>query len=112
MLSLLVNVSLFRYFGDGPEWPAGGTDRDQCKESWWWNLLYINNFEVKKGVGAVSFFILLAKILEIDTPKINKQLTGKHNQVRKPISVTPRKIYYTKGVILQMKGVKTHLKAK
>ena len=35
-----------------------------------------------------------------------------NHYLRKPISVTPRKIYYTKGVITRVKGVKTHLKAK
>ena len=58
MLSLLAQVALFRYFGDGPEWPAAGVEKDQCKESWWWNLLYINNFEVKEHVASVRSFIL------------------------------------------------------
>ena len=41
-----------------------------------------------------------------------KFVTSFYALLRKPISVTPRKIYYIKGVITRMKGVKTHLKAK
>ena len=53
MLSLLVEVAFFKYFGDGPQWPYAGIEYDECKKSWWWNLLYINNFDVRKNVPAV-----------------------------------------------------------
>ena len=43
---------------------------------------------------------------------MKKKILEYKANVRKPISVTLRKIYYTKGVITRMKGVKTHLKAK
>ena len=48
-----MDVGLVRYMGDGPGWPEDGLEQDQCSESWWWNLLYINNFEIKDGVPSV-----------------------------------------------------------
>ncbi|GFY58014.1 nose resistant to fluoxetine protein 6 [Trichonephila inaurata madagascariensis] len=35
---------LFSYTGSGPVWPTYGTN-PVCKESWWWNLFFINNFQ-------------------------------------------------------------------
>ncbi|XP_033763400.1 nose resistant to fluoxetine protein 6-like [Pecten maximus] len=43
MLVLFVDVALLRYFGNGPFWPEGGFERDFCEDTWWTNLLYINN---------------------------------------------------------------------
>lgn len=43
MLVLFVDVALVRYFGDGPLWPEGGFEFDFCEDTWWTNLLYINN---------------------------------------------------------------------
>ncbi|XP_060069287.1 nose resistant to fluoxetine protein 6-like [Ylistrum balloti] len=43
MLVLFVEVTLTRYFNDGPFWPEGGFERDFCEDTWWTNLLYINN---------------------------------------------------------------------
>ncbi|XP_069123536.1 nose resistant to fluoxetine protein 6-like [Argopecten irradians] len=42
MLVLFLNMSLFRYLGDGPGWPNDGIEAT-CRETWWTNLLYINN---------------------------------------------------------------------
>ncbi|XP_025112800.1 nose resistant to fluoxetine protein 6-like [Pomacea canaliculata] len=44
MLILLLYVCLGPYWGSGPMWPDKQPDRDNCKMSWWTNLLYINNF--------------------------------------------------------------------
>ncbi|XP_060075442.1 nose resistant to fluoxetine protein 6-like [Ylistrum balloti] len=44
MLVLMVNACLSRYWGDGPFWPKDGFERNYCEDSWWKNLLYINNF--------------------------------------------------------------------
>ncbi|KAK3088864.1 hypothetical protein FSP39_024750, partial [Pinctada imbricata] len=44
MLLLLFDVGLLRYLGDGPFWPRQGFETNQCKNNWWWNLLYLNNF--------------------------------------------------------------------
>ncbi|GFY45665.1 nose resistant to fluoxetine protein 6 [Trichonephila inaurata madagascariensis] len=35
---------LFSYMGSGPVWPTYSTN-SVCKESWWWNLFFINNFQ-------------------------------------------------------------------
>ncbi|XP_021346367.1 nose resistant to fluoxetine protein 6-like, partial [Mizuhopecten yessoensis] len=43
MLMLFIDMSLFRYVGDGPFWSKEGTDGKFCRSSWWTNLLYINN---------------------------------------------------------------------
>ncbi|XP_015911602.2 nose resistant to fluoxetine protein 6 [Parasteatoda tepidariorum] len=37
------NVTMFKYIGKGPFWEED-SDVDICRENWWWNLLYINNF--------------------------------------------------------------------
>ncbi|XP_064616859.1 LOW QUALITY PROTEIN: nose resistant to fluoxetine protein 6-like [Liolophura sinensis] len=44
MLVLMFDTCLFRYLGDGPFWPQQGVEKDFCANSWWTNLLYINNF--------------------------------------------------------------------
>ncbi|KAK3087848.1 hypothetical protein FSP39_011445 [Pinctada imbricata] len=53
MLILLADVGLYRYIGDGPYW--SGFDEDNCKKTWWWNLLYINNFQVDKMTNQKVF---------------------------------------------------------
>ncbi|XP_033763776.1 O-acyltransferase like protein-like [Pecten maximus] len=44
MLVMMLDIVLFRYLGDGPMWTPDGLETDYCKESWWTNLLYVNNF--------------------------------------------------------------------
>ncbi|XP_052090838.1 nose resistant to fluoxetine protein 6-like [Mytilus californianus] len=44
MLVLMVYVSLFPYIGSGPVWKKDGAEYNYCKNSWYYNLLYINNF--------------------------------------------------------------------
>ena len=43
MLFLMFYVPLFKYWSNGPFWPQMGVEIDECKDSWWQNLLYINN---------------------------------------------------------------------
>ena len=43
MLVLGTHVSLFVYWGSGPVWPSKQGIEPFCKDSWWTNLLYINN---------------------------------------------------------------------
>ena len=40
----MVYIPLFPYLGSGPMWAKDGTELNYCKDSWWYNLLYINNF--------------------------------------------------------------------
>ncbi|XP_014788954.2 nose resistant to fluoxetine protein 6 [Octopus bimaculoides] len=44
MLLMMLYVPLFRYMGHGPFWPPQGIEKDFCKNSWYYNLFYINNF--------------------------------------------------------------------
>ncbi len=39
MIVLFFSASLTRYLGDGPLYPSEGFEINQCKESWWTNLL-------------------------------------------------------------------------
>ncbi|KAL5014134.1 hypothetical protein ScPMuIL_008404 [Solemya velum] len=43
MVVLMTYGCLYRYMGDGPLWPKSIHAAEMCKESWWTNLLYINN---------------------------------------------------------------------
>ncbi|GIY31846.1 nose resistant to fluoxetine protein 6 [Caerostris darwini] len=43
MLLIAFNTLVFKYTGSGPFW-GDDSDIDACKQHWWWNLLYINNF--------------------------------------------------------------------
>ena len=43
MLVLGTYVALSVYWGNGPKWPFETGMEPFCKDSWWTNLLYINN---------------------------------------------------------------------
>jgi len=43
MLFMMVYIPLFKHWGDGPIWPQGGVEINECNATWWTNLLYINN---------------------------------------------------------------------
>ncbi|VDI33667.1 Hypothetical predicted protein [Mytilus galloprovincialis] len=44
MLVLMVYVSLFPYIGSGPLWKKDGMEVNYCKDAWYYNFLYVNNF--------------------------------------------------------------------
>ncbi|GFU22774.1 nose resistant to fluoxetine protein 6 [Nephila pilipes] len=44
MIILGLHATLFSYTGSGPLWPIFDTN-PRCKENWWKNLVYINNFQ-------------------------------------------------------------------
>ena len=48
MLFMLMYVPLFKHWSDGPMWPQGGLENKECEETWWTNLLYINNIVKSK----------------------------------------------------------------
>lgn len=54
MLVMMVYIPLFQYWGDGPYWPQTGIEINYCKDTWWYNLLYINNFLTDISKGMVS----------------------------------------------------------
>ena len=44
MLVIMVFATLVKYIGSGPLWNSIDGIYDNCKENWWTNLLYVNNF--------------------------------------------------------------------
>ena len=63
MLIMMVYAVLMKYWSSGPQWPQ---EQDAystyCNESWWTNLLYVNNLvKVKKMVS--SYFRLCSLTL-------------------------------------------------
>lgn len=54
MIILMISANLSRYFGDGPFFPKDGFEYNMCKDKWWTNLLYINNFFFDNPQEAVS----------------------------------------------------------
>nr|KAG5706678.1 hypothetical protein BaRGS_005748 [Batillaria attramentaria] len=44
MMVIFFNTALQPYLGSGPFWPDRDGSRKACEESWWTNMLYINNF--------------------------------------------------------------------
>ncbi|XP_013404099.1 nose resistant to fluoxetine protein 6 [Lingula anatina] len=45
---LFIYVTLKDYMGRGPLWRETGYDAEQCRNNWWTNILYINNFVFAK----------------------------------------------------------------
>ncbi|XP_048774648.2 nose resistant to fluoxetine protein 6-like [Ostrea edulis] len=43
MLVLMTEATLSPYFSDGPIYPPKGFEKNYCEDSWWKNLLYVNN---------------------------------------------------------------------
>ena len=47
MFVLMIYSNLFHYFVTGPFMKPVLFDADTCEDTWWWNLLYLNNFGLK-----------------------------------------------------------------
>jgi len=43
MMMVLISATLTKYLGSGPFFPPNGFELDECRQSWWTNLLYVNN---------------------------------------------------------------------
>ena len=43
MLFLMTYAPLIKYWSDGPVWAQNGIDPNECVDSWWKNLFYVNN---------------------------------------------------------------------
>jgi len=43
MIIVMISACLTKYFGNGPFFAPDGFEINQCRESWWTNLLYVNN---------------------------------------------------------------------
>ncbi|XP_064616438.1 nose resistant to fluoxetine protein 6-like isoform X2 [Liolophura sinensis] len=63
MLVMMVDICLFRYFGDGPIWPQQGIEVNYCRDTWWKSLLYINNF-FSFNSGCISWGWYLANDMQ------------------------------------------------
>ncbi|XP_076316097.1 nose resistant to fluoxetine protein 6-like isoform X2 [Tachypleus tridentatus] len=49
MIIIGYEASLWRHLGSGPFWPyENGVTGKNCRDSWWFNILYINNFKREK----------------------------------------------------------------
>lgn len=48
MLLMMVYVPLFRYMFEGPKWLQNGFEQNFCSDTWWTNLLYVNNLVKSK----------------------------------------------------------------
>lgn len=58
MIILMIYTCLTTYLGDGPMWPKQIESAQNCRESWWTNLLYVNNLVlVNKQCMAWSWFL-------------------------------------------------------
>ena len=42
-LTLMVLACLTRYFGVGPNYPTDVGLDGNCRKTWYWNILYLNN---------------------------------------------------------------------
>lgn len=40
----MISILLSKYFGAGPLFPPEGYEPAHCRQTWWRNVLYINNF--------------------------------------------------------------------
>ncbi|CAF3380233.1 unnamed protein product [Rotaria socialis] len=56
---LLIHINLSSYFGQGgPVYPVNGSETSTCRQTWWRNLLYINNFfDMKTGCMPITWFL-------------------------------------------------------
>ena len=65
MFVILFYVYIFPFCGDGPLWfqKAKGVGIENCKNYWWTNLLYINNFYPTNMYNEVSSLFLFQCIM-------------------------------------------------
>lgn len=58
-LVILFSVALSRYLGSGPNYPRDGFEINFCRDTWWTNLLYVNNLvNLDKGAClGVSWYL-------------------------------------------------------
>ncbi|XP_069112063.1 nose resistant to fluoxetine protein 6-like [Argopecten irradians] len=58
MLVMMVDIALLRYMGDGPAWVPTGLEQNFCEDTWWTNLIYLNNFmKLDKMCFAWSWYL-------------------------------------------------------
>lgn len=47
MVVLMISATLTKYIGEGPIFPENGFELNQCNDTWYLNMLYMNNL-IKK----------------------------------------------------------------
>lgn len=75
MIILMIYTCLTTYLGDGPMWPKQIESAQNCRESWWTNLLYVNNLvlvnkqvrmnEMPKEDNVNNIYIIMIMIMHI-----------------------------------------------
>ena len=57
LLMLMISLNLSKYFGSGPFYPKDGFESMYCKNTWWTNALFVNNFvdESKMCLGVTWY---------------------------------------------------------
>lgn len=82
MLFTLLYTAYFQYWGSGPFWPKKSFDYQQCKNNWWRNLLYIQNFFPISE--QVNFLLIkgtsLDAVIKIDVTVSSLNHTYQHDQ--------------------------------
>ncbi|XP_014779796.1 nose resistant to fluoxetine protein 6 [Octopus bimaculoides] len=64
MLVMMVYIPLFPYWGSGPYWQHDGFEVNYCKDSWYYNLLYINNLLADDKPSCVGWSWYLANDMQ------------------------------------------------
>ncbi|XP_042896783.1 nose resistant to fluoxetine protein 6 [Parasteatoda tepidariorum] len=62
MLVIAFYTTIYPYLGSGPFWPDYDVE-PLCQKNWWWNLLYINNFQ-KTTEGCLGWSWYLANDMQ------------------------------------------------
>lgn len=55
---IFYHATFFKYFGEGPMWkPIVEPEVQDCRDNWWTNILYINNYVNVDHMVSVLIFI-------------------------------------------------------
>lgn len=55
---MLIAMTMYKFLGDGPLWEDGsGSVAMNCKERWWMNMLYIQNYATQNLVRHLFLII-------------------------------------------------------
>ncbi len=58
MIVLMFSATISEYLGDGPFYPRNGFEINKCRDTWFYNLLYVNNFvSTNKSCYSVSWYL-------------------------------------------------------
>ena len=58
MCVLMFNACLSRYLSTGPFYPLNGFETNFCSNSWWTNLLYLNNLVNVQPFSLTGIFMI------------------------------------------------------